>query len=412
MKKMSKPWFAALLASILCFPAAALAADMLGWSHFEPLETQGGSKYKAVFLTDEVYAHALPNLFDLRIVDKAGKQVPYYIQAGNVSREQNETLIATRAIGSYKKDEDGYFDYAVVVQPGVDPTANKIVFGALPAGNFVRQIEMYGSYDNVKWQYVVKGQIYRVDGRIRNELPLEGIRKFAYYRVKVLDNIGDLAPGEMKLVFAENRAEWSRYERSFVPAFETKDEQRETVITLHNPNKLRIKRIVFDIADNFQRTYNLFEQGKTASFLQSGEIYNLKFSGVDISSKGITLKKQLLDDTIVVKINNRDDRPLQIKGVSAEYYVDKLVFQDLGEGPYRLYFGNAKAEKMAYELALQQNYIEKEAQDICVLQAGQENKGTTSFWPAIQESYLLNGAVAIVSLVLIYILISKLSLRQ
>ncbi len=412
MAKMNKAWFVGFLVAMLGIPALAFAADMSDWGRFAPLEIHGSNKYKAVFLTDEVYAHALPNLADLRLVDNASQHVPFYIQAGNVTLEQNETLITTRSILSFKKDDDRYFDYAVAVQTGIDPTANKLVFGLLPNRNFVKQIEIYGSYDNVKWQLVTNGQIYRVDGRIRNEVLLGEVRRFSYYRVKMPDNNDDLVPGEMKLAYAKYRAEWSRYERSFIPETEMKNEQRETIITVRNPNMLHIKRIVFDVGDNFQRNYSIFDDVRSLSPLQSGEIYNLQFSGVNIANKGISLRKQLSANAFVIKINNRDDRPLPIKEIRAEYFVDKLVFQDLGTGPYRLYFANSKAEKPVYEMALQQIFVEKEPQDNCIIAASLDNTGTTKFWPEIQDNYLVNGAIASISLVLIFTLVRTLSKRN
>ena len=412
MAKMHKAWFVALLAGVLWVPSAALAADMSEWSHFALLEIQGSNKYKAVFLTDEVYAQALPDLSDLRLVDNANKKVPYYIQTGNISLEQKATWIATRPVLSFRKDEDSYFDYAVAIQPGIDPTANRVVFGSLPGRNFVRQIEVYGSYDNVKWQYVNNGQIYRVDGRVQNELLLGGVRRFSYYRVRVLDNSGDLSPGEMKLVYAENRADWTRYERSFVPEYEVKNGQRETIITVKNPNKLHIKRVVFDLEGNFQRNYSIYADVKAVSFLQAGEIYNLQFAGVNIANKGVAFKKQLSAEAFVIKINDRDDRPLQIKEIRVEYFVAKLVFQDLGDGPYRLYFGNAKTEKPVYELAMQRIFIERETQDNCNIQSGQVNNKPATLWPKIQDNYLVNGAIGAVSLVLIFILIRTFSKRK
>lgn len=409
---MNKAVICAILFSALCFQSAALAADMSEWSHFAPLEVYGSNKYKAVFLTDEVYAQALPNLSDLRLIDSANQQVPYYIQAGNILLEQKATWIATRPVLSFRKDEDSYFDYAAVIQPGIDPMANKLAFALMPGRNFVKQVEVYGSYDNVKWEYVNNGQIYRVDGRVQSELLFGGIRKFSYYRVRILENSGDFSPGEMKLVYAENRADLTRYERSFVPEYEVKNAQRETIITVKNPKKLHIKRVVFDVEGNFQRNYSVYAEVKAVSLLQSGEMYNLQFAGVNIANKGIALNKQLSAEAFAIKVYDRDDRPLQIKEIRVEYFVDKLVFPDLGDGPYRLYFGNSKAEKPVYELALQRNFVEKEAQDNCAIQPSQDNKQAATIWPKIQDKYLVNGAITFASLVLILILVRTVNKRN
>ena len=140
--------------------------------------------------------------------------------------------------------------------------------------------------------------------------------------------------------------------------------------------------------------------------VQYGEIYNRLFEGVAVAERGITLKTPLWAETVIVKINNRDDRPLTIKDIQVEYSVDKLVFPDLGDKPYTLYWGNFKAEKPSYELELQRSYIEKEPQDICSLQGKQSNQQPSGI--LMKSDYVFNLTIVAVSLLLVVILVQKL----
>ncbi len=409
MAKSCSLWFSALLC-LLLFPAIAIAAEDFGeWSWFAPVEIHGDNKYKAVFLTEEVYEYASDNLTDLRLVESTGSQVPYYIRSGYTLHQQSETRMQARLEESFQAGDDSYFDYAVQSEVNTDPVGNKLVF-TLPDRNFLKYCEVYGSYDGIKWQYVTKDYLYRVDGRQKNELSLGNTKKFSHYRIRLLSNTEGLALGRLELVANRDSSELARYEQVAGLKYEIRTQNRETVVIISNPHKLKIKRLVFDVDGNFQRAYGVYSDGKAAYPLQTGELYSLRFAGVDIAGKAITLNAPLPAPAITIKIDNRDDRPLVIKEIQAEYYIDKLVFPDMGNMPYRLYFGNAKAQSPAYELQLQQKYIEQEQQDLCTLQAAVANGRHAALM--IKGDYLFNAAIVLVSLLLIAMLISKLNLRK
>jgi hypothetical protein len=397
---------------VLCLsPSSALADDFSAWSRLAPVEIAGASKYKAIFLPPEVYQHALANLGDLRLVDSDGRQVPYYIQRGELVRKQSEVVIASRITDSFEAGYDSYFDFNLFVDENTDPLGNRLVF-ALPTGIFVKHIEIYGSHDGVKWQYLTRDYIYQVDGREKKEASLGGARKFRYYRIRLLDNVEKLALKGLTLVARKDISNWARYEQVTQMEYEITNLARQTVITLRNPYNLRIKRLVLDIDDNFQRSYSVYSDAKATHQVQTGEIYNLRFAGVDVSGKVIDFKAAVMTHEVIIKIDDRDDRPLAIKGIQAEYYIDKLVFSDMGNTPYRLYFGNAKAEPPKYELGLQRSYIEKENQDECRLLAVEGNQTTSQVELAVRSDYLFNAAIVAVSLLLIIVLVPKLSSRK
>jgi hypothetical protein len=397
-----------ILSLVICLlPNPASAEDFIGWSHSAPIEVVGNGKYKMVFLTPEIYQQAAANLADLRLVDSNGETVPYYIQKGELVRQQSETVIAARLTESFEAGDDSYFEYRLNVEDNIDPLGNRLVF-TLPDGVFAKHIEAYGSHDGVKWQYLVKDYIYRVEGREKREVPLGEDRKFRYYRIRMLDNTERVTLKGMALVSRKDITSWNRYEQETQLDYDITSQNRQTVITIKNPYKLHLKSLVLDIDDNFQRTYGVYGDAKAAYPLQTGDIYNLRFAGVDITNKAVRFKPALANDTIVIKIDDRDDRPLNIKGIKAEYYLDKLVFPNFGNTPYRLYFGNEKAVAPRYELGMQRSFIEKENQDECRLLAVENNQTVQQVWSKLRSDYLFDGAIVAVSLLLIFVLIPKL----
>ncbi len=411
---MARIFSAVLLVLLAWLPMGRAAADdFAAWSHSAPVEISGEGKYKALFLMPEVYAHAAANLADLRLVDSAGKQVPFYIQGGEVVRRESESVIAARLTDSFQGGDDSYFEYRLATDDNTDPLGNRLVF-KLPAGVFVKHIEIYGSYDGVKWQLLARDYLYRVDGREKKEATLGGERKFRHYRIRVLDNAEKVALPEMSLVSRKAVSNWARYEQTarLAYAVEVNGKDRQTVITVENPDRLRLKQLVLEVDDNFQRSYSAFTDAKAAHPAQTGEIYNLRFAGVAVDGRAIRFRTVPVTDRVVIKIDDRDDRPLAIRGIESEYYVDKLVFPDLGDKPYRLYFGNAKAEAPRYELGQQRGYIEKENQDECRLTAVEANQKTAPVWLPIKSEYLFNAAIVAVSLLLVIVMVPKISSRK
>jgi hypothetical protein len=201
--------------------------------------------------------------------------------------------------------------------------------------------------------------------------------------------------------------QWHRYVQSAELPFEMKTDKNTTVITLQNSQHLRIKQIYLDVEENFQRHYEVSADSRMLA-AKPAELYKLKFQNVDIANTTIDFGDRTTAVSLLqLKIYNRDDRPLTIKKIVVEYFVDKLVFIETGSPPYRLLWGNDKAVKPSYELALQAKYIEDESQDVCTLGEVASRKG-----PPIPQAQLFNIVVAIISMGLVLLLARKLQEKQ
>lgn len=409
MVKKYKYWLVGLF--FLLGTSTVMAADDFSeWNHWAPLKMEGDSPYKAVYLTEEVYQYALTNLNDLRIVDNLGQQVPYYIQGGSTLQQKNEMVISAQLKETFQQNDTTYFDYLISTSSTDDPIGNKLVF-SLPNQNFLRHIEVYGSYDGHQWTKLRKDDLYWVDGLQKNEVLLGDDKKFHYYRIGLLDNVAAITLGKMDLILSHDSSQWASYKRVMKPEFQVEKRERETVITISNPHKLKIRRFIFDITGNFQRKYSVYQEAQETAPLQVGELYSLIFAGKDLKNKEILFKKSLDESNIVIKIQNQDDRPLVIHEIQAEYDIDKLVFPDLGNQPYRLYFGNSKVNQPNYELQLQKNYIEKENQDLCTLQTVEQNEKSKPD-PVIQGNLVFDVVIAVVAFLLIALIMPRLNLHK
>ncbi len=385
------------------------------WVLYSPIETDGDSKYKAIYLTEEVYEHSLLSLADLRLIDKNGDAVPYYIQQGQKVVEENEITHQTTLIATEHKNNDTKLDYKVEpIRQGTDIRGNMLLF-ALPEQNFLKHLMIHGSYDGNQWEFLNEDFIYRTEQLTKNKVSLNNTYKYSYYRVTILDNAEQIRLPKLQLIYQEENEEWQRYEKIIKLNYEISEEDKTTVVTLDNSHHLRMKEIHFTIEGNFQRAFTIYDSNNQWIRSDEGqELYNLHFKDMLIANKSILFDKHPVStDQLTIKIKNHDNPPLSIQDISVEYYIDKIVFEDKGLGPYKLYFGNAEADAPNYDIRLFQSYIEKEKQDIVMLEkviANQDKEMSESALPSwLNEKMIFNIVVIFISLMLIILLMKKLN---
>ena len=396
------------------FTMSVFAADNLAaWNYFATIHSEGANKYKSVFLREEVYEHAAPGLTDLRIVDAQGEYVPFYIQKGATILRANNIMYRSTLQQSFKKNNDSYFDFAITpLQNNTDIVGNRLIF-ELPKGNFLKHLEIYGSNEGERWSYIGKDYIFRAEERTKNEIPVSPKSKYTYYRIVILDNPENLVLTNLHLSNQYTDSQWNSYIKTTPIVFESKTDKKESIVTLTNTQKLTIKQIILEVEGNFQRNYRMYGDKPSTVLLKSGELYNLQLENVKVSGTAIDVSSTPISaPTITIKIDNRDDHPLLIKSVKIEYYIDKLIFPNMGTTSYQLHFGNDKAAKPNYEIELQKAYIENEQQDSCLLGEVEAKGKDVPVSSSLNMQYVFNGSVVIVSILLIVMLLSRMNVKK
>jgi hypothetical protein len=72
----------------------------------------------------------------------------------------------------------------------------------------------------------------------------------------------------------------------------------------------------------------------------SKELYNLSFEGAAYADVTIPLERRIpAEEPYTLTINDGDDRPIAISGVTVRYYADELIFEGAGGESYKLEFG-------------------------------------------------------------------------
>jgi hypothetical protein len=301
------------------------------FSHDAAIEIEGGNIYKVVRLTPQVYNAAHRNLSDLLIKDTNGENVPYFINSSLQKTDSTRETYPMMLINSYIKDEDFFFDYRLAFPRDSDIIATSLEFSTHNNG-FAKRMEIFGSYDNINWEFVQSDMLYVVDSKSKLAVNFNLPRKYTHYRLKLANNMERISFTQAALVFNQEKNEETYFIESFIPWFTVENEDRRTKIIIEGLKNMRLCDLVIETDSMFIRT-------AVAPWGIKKELYNLSVNGTSYTDTALPLNRQVSqDETFVVIINNGDDRPIDISGITARYFADELVFQG-SAGVYTLEFG-------------------------------------------------------------------------
>ncbi|MEH7515845.1 hypothetical protein V7146_24275 [Gottfriedia acidiceleris] len=382
------------------------------WHFSKSIDLPDNNKYQSFFLDEEVYAGADENLNDLRIVNSKGQFVPFYIESGYKESKEQNIVYSSTLVNTARKDQNTVLDFRITpIKENEDIQGNTLLID-LPNIDFLKHVEVYGSYDGNQWEYIKKNDLYRTDRLENKMINLGTVHKYSFYRLKVLDNVENLIFKQLQLVHKTYDFKWSDYKKTSKPTFNIKEDSKLTDITIQNKNRLKIKTIMFDVDNNFTRAYSVYDPKDNEIQVDGkNEIYHINFKNVQINNTTITAVTPITQPYFTIKINNDDNPPLDIKGIKVEYFLDKIIFEDQGTGPYKLLYGNDHVEAPKYDIENFKQYIQKENLALGKLK-GQMivSPITDSKKPRwFQTKIWFNAIIIAVSLVLIVFLTIKMS---
>ncbi|MBT2290187.1 DUF3999 family protein [Paenibacillus albidus] len=397
-------------------PAAAAESveSYAAWRFSKPIEAGGDVPYHALYLDEDVYREAAEDLSDLRIVDGQGKTVPFYMDNGETVISEYTTAYASKLVHTANQKTAAIFDYKITpARENTDIVGNKLVF-ELPEEAFLKHVQVFGSYDGNVWEPLLKADLYATDGLEQNSIELGAAYKFGYYRLRVENNIEQLAFDKLELRLNSQEVKKTDYKREQTPEYTITQKGNETHIIVDNGNRLNISKVLLDSTGNFSRKYKLLdESGQPVGTADGDELYRLDFKDAKITATDIIPLQLLRSRVFTVVIENNDDAPLRINKVHTEYFVDKLVFAADTQGPYKLLYGNPQASAPQYDIAHFKDYIESGTLNLALLgtqnTAREASVGTAAGSGWLQSKTGFNIIIVTVSLLLIIVLIRKMN---
>ena len=313
-------------------------------------ENTGKNQYKKIRLFSDIYQNS--DMESLRIKDEKGKNIPYFINSGMTEKETGKANYKMSLINSYLKDDLFYFDYKLSEEFKEDIISTGLSF-TTSSNNFAKSVTVYGGYDNRNWEFVTGSVIYKIDNKSMLDIKFPEECKYTHFRLELQNNAEKIAFDTAELIFNETRFLEERFVNSVNPKFEVSAEDKKTQIKISGMTNLRLKDITVV-------TDSIFKRMASAGNI-SKEIYNLNFNGMPYNDKTLNLSGYVeKEDLLTLIIENGDDEPIEIKGILAEYYVDELIFEAVGNVTLELDYG---LEKPQYDIVKYSDDILKQQID-------------------------------------------------
>ena len=125
-------------------------------------------------------------------------------------------------------------------------------------------------------------------------------------------------------------------------------------------NRLNGFRIELNTDDLFDLNYVLYGMnGETKWYLSEGTLVNQPLDPSLTIQKDIKWEATNPFANLKLVIHNRDNKPINLKSIRFSYYLDKLIFMDLGNTHYRLAYGNDATSSPHYDIIADKTSIRR-----------------------------------------------------
>lgn len=353
--------------------------------------------------------------YDLRILDAAAHQWPFYVFTPE-EKIITETVPTKTINASVMEKKDRYVRQDVVIPAEAKsgkPREHNQVIVRTPGSDFVRRVEVYGSENQKDWGLIGAGYLvdHSRDVRVCNKIVRYPASTFPFLQIRVYPNAQNAAEklALQGLVVANSAETPGEYEdvplrKAEVPKKDLKEGCQVVVFDVEAKNR-PIDRLVIK-ADNreYARSLRIFgrnEETNAWRWVADAEIHRLGESVQDtLSLKGFAFR------FLKVELFNYDDKPLHDLSVKAQAVPRYLVTESQG-GEAVMYYGALDVEAPRYDLHRRRG-DEEAAAPLLRLRDRTDNQfqktsGFGKFGP-----WLAAGAVGLVSLLVIWIIVNML----
>lgn len=387
---------------VILLTLSCIGVYAVDFSYSATIENNGDNKYKAVRLTPEIYNNIQENMADLELYSKDNDPIPYFINSSEESDIELNSTYEMKEINSFVKDDYFYYDYTLKTPQDEDVTASSIKVET-ENRNFAKEVEIFGSYDNVKWEKVKDDILYNVDGNRKLEIAYDGFEKYTHYRFKISNNLEKISFTQVTLKCDNVILKKEYFIDTISPEFTTEEKGKTTVIKIKGLKNLRLSGITLKTDSMFKRlvTFNGFE---------SKMLYNLEFESTKYKDLTIPIGQyRVTTDTAEITIDNNDDKPIKILAIEAKYLFDELIFEDLKTDKYILKYGNSEiTTPKSYDISNYKDQIFKVPLDNLSIKDIKAETSKTPKKPQFDYKLIFNIVICVVAVALGIIIVGKL----
>jgi len=338
-----------------------LAADLPGawrsWRYTRTIEEARSGALNYITLDRAAFSHSEHQLSDLRLIDDAGKEIPYAVRSQITRAPEPVKLPSNVRENSFVPKEFTQ----VVVDLGEKTGFNNNLRVRTPETDFINWVEVAASEDAHVWRIVnARAPISRF-----NKESLEGNQTVRYsennaryLRVRIQETqhpfqVSDIevfsSPAANKEAAAENGISLAN---SLAPDANGTESLTRWTVDLGSGN-IPISRFMFETSQpEFYRAVRMqtSSDGKEWQFAGGGEIHRYVFNGVSQESLEVSCYENGGPRHWRVEVLNANDAPLSDVRLYVLMAKRFVLFHGVAGRSYRMVYGNSRATAPDYDL--------------------------------------------------------------
>jgi hypothetical protein len=335
--------------------AAFLFAGSLGaltpneWRFSQSIDVPASGLIR-INLPTETLDASRPDLGDVRILDSAGREVPYLIDRPMPRRESalrsQELRTALEPTAT-----------RITLTTGTKSLLKGVTFETPPDVEFIKAVQVEGSHDGQQWRQLTTGKpIFKMTGGAGNLDVSFPAGVWEFLRLTIDDSRTAAVPFTgVQLRVAETKAPVEPLPISIKSRDESPGVTRLGVdlgatnltvasLRIKTPDRLFARLVAIAIPE-------LTDGSIREQTLRTGSIYRVDLNGKIESYLEIPIDTQIRGRELIVLIDNGDSPPLVIDAVDADRRVTQLIFLAREQGRYQLLSGNPQCSTPRYDLS-------------------------------------------------------------
>ena len=376
-------WLPALVVAAAIATIAVAAADfaLADWRHLKPIGVPAGLASEdlvEVTLDREVFQDSASGQADLRLIRDDVQEVAYQLVLAEAREEREFVPVKVRDLGYLPGQHTSF-----VVDIGEGGSLHNEVEIFTSDKNFRRRTVVESSTDAETWAVIQEGtEIYDFTVRERNfnvgntriSYPESAAR---YLRVQVVN--GEEGPLKVTGAGAARIKYYppgeTAYRLSIVSRTEDVDTQSSVLILDSGSQGIPVTRLSFQTeAVNFHRDATIEVSNDQENWQWQGEAAVYSYSTPRFVGNRLEIQyPESRHRYYRVTVQNRDNPPLPLEGITLLGVERKVIFQAQPGGNYALYYGNPNALRPSYDLERVLPYYETAGLPAATLGAQQSN---------------------------------------
>lgn len=303
------------------------------------------TEYISVPVSPDIYPSCRPDLGDIRIYDRDGNILPYFIHS--LTQEVKENSYPMQKLDSFIKNGFLYCDYTLEQNYSHDILASSLVLKTT-SNNFAKSVKLYGGYDGLEWTFLQEDNIYSVKDAQKLSFDFSKPQKYTHYRITFPDGGENLEFTAASLYFFETVRDDLQFTSVINTEFSLENIEQNTLIHIPALKNMRLEYIAIDTDDMFKRNVSCLGKFQT--------LQKLTFGSETVSDTAFRLDGMTAPDDLILTIYNGDNNPINIKEIKASYYENYLIFK-ASKPPYKLEFGDINQTKPIYDIENYKNEV-------------------------------------------------------